>query len=236
MWPVRDHAHDGAYVWLQFARHLAQGRGLVFNAGERVYGVASPLWVALIGDGDDAQARTARGRARASARSRRSARWCCSSSSCGARCARRSCARWRRWRGRDRRRWRSGRARASRRRSPWRSCSPASSPSPRARSGASVRCARVRCGRSRRSRDRAPCCCSCCYGTLLLVDAQNRAGAAPARVRRRAGAHHLRIVARVRAPLLRHVLAAIDVAPRPPRRRLAYHAREPARAGTSRRH
>ena len=51
MWPVRDHAHDGAYVWLQFARHLAQGRGLVFNAGERVYGMASPLWVALIGDG-----------------------------------------------------------------------------------------------------------------------------------------------------------------------------------------
>jgi hypothetical protein len=51
MWPVRDHAHDAAYVWLQYARHLAQGRGLVFNAGEHVYGMASPLWVALIADG-----------------------------------------------------------------------------------------------------------------------------------------------------------------------------------------
>ena len=51
MWPVRDYVTDDTYIHLQYARHLAQGQGLVFNPGERVYGCTSPLWVALIADG-----------------------------------------------------------------------------------------------------------------------------------------------------------------------------------------
>jgi len=51
MWPLRDYVTDDTYIHLQYARHLAQGQGLVFNPGERVYGCTSPLWVALIADG-----------------------------------------------------------------------------------------------------------------------------------------------------------------------------------------
>ncbi len=51
MWPVRHYVTDDTYIHLQYARHLAQGEGLVFNAGERVYGCTSPLWVTLIADG-----------------------------------------------------------------------------------------------------------------------------------------------------------------------------------------
>lgn len=50
MWPMRDHVTDGTFVHLQYARHLAQGRGPVFNVGEHVYGCTSPLWAALIAD------------------------------------------------------------------------------------------------------------------------------------------------------------------------------------------
>jgi hypothetical protein len=51
MWPLRDYVTDDTYIHLQYAKHLAQGQGLVFNPGERVYGCTSPLWVALIADG-----------------------------------------------------------------------------------------------------------------------------------------------------------------------------------------
>jgi hypothetical protein len=51
MWPLRGYLTDDTYIHLQYARHLAEGRGLVFNVGERVYGCTSPLWVTLIADG-----------------------------------------------------------------------------------------------------------------------------------------------------------------------------------------
>lgn len=51
MWPLRGYLTDDTFIHLQYARHLSQGQGLVFNAGERVYGCTSPLWVSLIADG-----------------------------------------------------------------------------------------------------------------------------------------------------------------------------------------
>lgn len=51
MWPIRGYLTDDTFIHLQYATHLAQGRGLVFNLGERVYGCTSPLWVAMIADG-----------------------------------------------------------------------------------------------------------------------------------------------------------------------------------------
>ena len=51
MWPVRGYLTDDTFIHLQYARHLAEGRGLVFNVGERVYGCTSPLWAILIADG-----------------------------------------------------------------------------------------------------------------------------------------------------------------------------------------
>jgi arabinofuranosyltransferase len=51
MWPLRHYLTDDTYIHQQYARHLANGQGLVFNVGERVYGCTSPLWVALIADG-----------------------------------------------------------------------------------------------------------------------------------------------------------------------------------------
>lgn len=50
MWPLRSHVTDDTYVQLQYARHLAQGSGLVFNSGEHVYSSTSPLWTALLAD------------------------------------------------------------------------------------------------------------------------------------------------------------------------------------------
>jgi hypothetical protein len=50
MWPLRTNVTDDTFVHLQYARHLAQGRGPVLNVGERVYGCTSPLWVALLAD------------------------------------------------------------------------------------------------------------------------------------------------------------------------------------------
>ena len=38
MWPLRGYLTDDTYIHLQYARHVAEGRGLVFNVGERVYG------------------------------------------------------------------------------------------------------------------------------------------------------------------------------------------------------
>jgi hypothetical protein len=51
MWPLRGYVTDDTFIHLQYARHLAEGLGPVFNLGERVYGSTSPLWVALIADG-----------------------------------------------------------------------------------------------------------------------------------------------------------------------------------------
>lgn len=51
MIPLRHYLTDDTFIHLQYAKHLAEGRGLVFNDGERVYGCTSPLWVALIADG-----------------------------------------------------------------------------------------------------------------------------------------------------------------------------------------
>ena len=51
MWPLRGYVTDDTFIHLQYAKHLAEGHGLVFNVGEAVYGCTSPLWVALIADG-----------------------------------------------------------------------------------------------------------------------------------------------------------------------------------------
>lgn len=51
MWPVRHYLTDDTFIHLQYAKHLAAGKGFVFNVGENVYGSTSPLWVALIADG-----------------------------------------------------------------------------------------------------------------------------------------------------------------------------------------
>lgn len=51
MWPVRGYLTDDTFIHLQYARHLAEGKGFVFNHDEHVYGSTSPLWVALIADG-----------------------------------------------------------------------------------------------------------------------------------------------------------------------------------------
>lgn len=51
MWPLRSYLTDDTFIHLQYARHLVQGQGLVFNPGERVYGCTSPLWVALLAAG-----------------------------------------------------------------------------------------------------------------------------------------------------------------------------------------
>jgi len=50
MWPIRHYLTDDTFIHLQYAKHLAQGQGLVFNVGERVYGCTSPLWVTLLAD------------------------------------------------------------------------------------------------------------------------------------------------------------------------------------------
>src|SRR5262249_17339185 len=48
---MRGVTADATYVSLHIARHLAHGVGLVFNAGEPVYGTTNPLWVTLLADG-----------------------------------------------------------------------------------------------------------------------------------------------------------------------------------------
>src|SRR6185295_13480057 len=39
---------DDGWIHLQFARNLAQGRGLSYNPGELVTGSTAPLWTALL--------------------------------------------------------------------------------------------------------------------------------------------------------------------------------------------
>jgi hypothetical protein len=50
LWPLRGYLTDDTFIHLQYARNLASGQGLVFNAGERVYGCTSPLWAILLAD------------------------------------------------------------------------------------------------------------------------------------------------------------------------------------------
>jgi hypothetical protein len=42
--PIAGFVPDDTYIHLQYARHLKEGDGLVFNLGERVYASTSPLW------------------------------------------------------------------------------------------------------------------------------------------------------------------------------------------------
>lgn len=42
---------DDAYISMRYAEHWAEGRGVVFNAGERVEGYTTFLWVALLAAG-----------------------------------------------------------------------------------------------------------------------------------------------------------------------------------------
>ena len=44
---VADPFVDDSYITLRYARNLVEGRGLVFNPGERVEGYTHPLWVLL---------------------------------------------------------------------------------------------------------------------------------------------------------------------------------------------
>lgn len=50
MWPLRGYLTDDTFIHLQYAKNLASGQGLVFNDGERVYGITSPLWAILLAD------------------------------------------------------------------------------------------------------------------------------------------------------------------------------------------
>jgi len=46
--PFLDYLTDDTFIHLQFAKHLVQGAGFSFNAGEPTYGATSPLWVMLL--------------------------------------------------------------------------------------------------------------------------------------------------------------------------------------------
>ncbi|HEY6867701.1 MAG TPA: hypothetical protein VI792_10615 [Candidatus Eisenbacteria bacterium] len=48
MLPLHGYLTDDTFIHLQYARHLAEGAGPVFNPGERVYGCTSPLWMLLL--------------------------------------------------------------------------------------------------------------------------------------------------------------------------------------------
>ncbi len=48
-WPLRQFLPDDAFIHMQYAKHLRDGHGLVFNLGERVYGTTSPVWSSLLG-------------------------------------------------------------------------------------------------------------------------------------------------------------------------------------------
>jgi hypothetical protein len=45
------HPIDDAYITFRYARNLADGLGLVYNAGEWVLGTTAPLWALLLGTG-----------------------------------------------------------------------------------------------------------------------------------------------------------------------------------------
>lgn len=44
----RNYAPDDTFIYLQYARNLAHGNGLSFNAGEPSYGITSPLWAVIL--------------------------------------------------------------------------------------------------------------------------------------------------------------------------------------------
>src|SRR5258705_9299615 len=44
LWAILPHANEDAYITFRFARNLAEGHGLTYNAGERMSGFTSPLW------------------------------------------------------------------------------------------------------------------------------------------------------------------------------------------------
>ena len=46
--PFLDYLTDDTFIHLQFAKHLVEGKGFSFNAGEPTYGATSPLWVLLL--------------------------------------------------------------------------------------------------------------------------------------------------------------------------------------------
>jgi hypothetical protein len=46
--PFLDYLTDDTFIHLQFAKHLVEGKGFAFNAGEPTYGATSPLWVLLL--------------------------------------------------------------------------------------------------------------------------------------------------------------------------------------------
>jgi hypothetical protein len=46
--PFLGYLTDDSFIHLQFAKHLVQGKGYSFNAGEPTYGATSPLWVFLL--------------------------------------------------------------------------------------------------------------------------------------------------------------------------------------------
>jgi hypothetical protein len=46
--PFLHYLTDDTFIHLQFAKHLVQGKGFSFNAGEPTYGATSPLWVLLL--------------------------------------------------------------------------------------------------------------------------------------------------------------------------------------------
>ncbi len=46
--PFRSYLTDDTFIYFQFARNLAHGKGFSFNAGSPVYAFTSPLWLLLL--------------------------------------------------------------------------------------------------------------------------------------------------------------------------------------------
>ncbi len=44
----KGYSPDDTFIYLQYARNLANGNGLSFNAGEPSYGITSPLWAIIL--------------------------------------------------------------------------------------------------------------------------------------------------------------------------------------------
>jgi len=40
---------DDAYISMKYAENFAQGNGLIYQTGQKVYGITSPLWSILLG-------------------------------------------------------------------------------------------------------------------------------------------------------------------------------------------
>ncbi len=43
------HIVDDAYITFRYARNMAEGKGLVYNPGERIQGSSTPLFLMLLG-------------------------------------------------------------------------------------------------------------------------------------------------------------------------------------------